>query len=160
PLALAFVLGGCATSPPVPPSDYRYVVLGPEGVPVARVVTARAQCPSIDVDGVSLPMTVRMPAETIPVRPSRSDLPAPKAAMFDVTTCEATLPLNAARAIVDGQSLPLAKTQPRRIVIIGDTGCRVVATFNLFQSCDDPVAWPFERVANAAADAAPDLVIH
>lgn len=158
--AIALLLGACATSPPVPPADYRYVVLGPEGIAVARVITARAQCPSIDVDGVTTPMTVRMPAETIPVRPSRDDLPPPKASVFDVTTCEATLPLNAQRASVDGQSLPLPKAQPRRIVIIGDTGCRIVGNFNIFQSCDDPVAWPFQRVADKAADAAPDLVIH
>ena len=156
----ASMLGACATSPLLPPADYRYVVLGPEGVPVARVITAAAQCPSIEVDGATRPMSVRMPAGTIPVRPSRDDLPPPKASVFDVTTCEATLPINAARASIDGQSLPLPKVQPRRIVIIGDTGCRIVANFNVFQSCDDPVAWPFERVANAAADAAPDLVIH
>jgi len=156
----ASMLGACATSPPLPPAVYRYVVLGPEGVPVARVITAAAQCPGIEVDGVTMPMTVRMPAATIPVRPSRDDLPPPKASVFDVTTCEATLPVNAARVTVDGQSLPLPKAQPRRIVIIGDTGCRIVANFNVFQSCDDPVAWPFGRVADAAADAAPDLVIH
>jgi hypothetical protein len=42
----ALALGGCMTSPPAPSdTDYKYVVLGPEGVPVARVITARAQCP-------------------------------------------------------------------------------------------------------------------
>ena len=136
------------------------MLLGPEGVPVARVITAAGQCPTIEVDGVARPMTVRMPAETIPVRPSRSDLPPPKASVFNVMTCEATLPVNASSAMVDGQSLPLPKAQPRRIVLLGDTGCRIASTYNAFQSCDDPVAWPFERIANAAADTAPDLVIH
>jgi len=160
-IAASVALGGCMTSPPAPSdTDYRYVVLGPEGVPVARVVTPRAQCPVLDVDGASIPMTVRMPAGTIPVRPSRSDLPPPKASAFPVTTCEATIPATAARASIDGDSLPLPKAAPRRVVILGDTGCRIVSNFGIFQSCDDPLAWPFERVANAAAAAQPDLVIH
>jgi hypothetical protein len=149
------------TSLPVPSdTDYKYVVLGPEGVPMARVITARAQCPTMDVDGASVAMTVRMPAETIPVRPSRPDLPPPKASVFPVTTCEATIPSTASRASVDGESLPLPKAAPKRVVILGDTGCRIVSNFGIFQSCDDPIAWPFERVANAAAATQPDLVIH
>ena len=149
------------TSPPAPlDTDYRYVVLGPEGVPMARVITARSQCPRLDVDGASIAMTVRMPAETIPVRPSRPDLPLPKASVFPVTTCEATIPVNATRASVDGAPLPLPTAAPKRVVLLGDTGCRIVSNFNIFQSCDDPIAWPFERVANAAAAMQPDLVIH
>lgn len=160
-LAAALALSGCMTSPPVPSdTDYRYVVLGPGGVPVARVITSAAQCPALEVDGVTMAMSVRMPAQTIPARPSRGDLPPPKASVFPVMTCEATLPIDAQRASAGGQSLPLPKPQPKRIVLIGDTGCRVVPTFNEFQSCDDPAAWAFERVAAAAADVAPDLVIH
>jgi len=154
-------LAGCMTAPPAPSdNDYKYVVLGPEGVPVARVITARAQCPALDVDGTSIAMTVRMPAGTMPLRPSRIDLPAPKPSAFPVTTCEATIPPNALRASVDGETLPLPKGAPKRVVILGDTGCRIVSNFGIFQSCDDPLAWPFERVANAAAAAQPDLVIH
>ena len=126
-------------------------VLGPEGVPVARVITARAQCPTIEVDGARSPMTVRMPAETIPVRPSRSDLPPPKASAFPVTTCEATLPATATRASDRRRAVAAAQGAPKRIVMLGDTGCRIVSNFGIFQSCDDPIAWPFERVANAAA---------
>ncbi len=160
-IAASVALAGCMTSPPAPSdTDYKYVVLGPEGVPVARVITPRAQCPVLDVDGASIAMTVRMPAGTIPVRPSRSDLPPPKASAFPVTTCEATIPATAARASIDGDPLPLPKAAPRRVVILGDTGCRIVPNFGIFQSCDDPLAWPFERVANAAAASQPDLVIH
>jgi hypothetical protein len=160
-VAATLALCGCMTSPPAPSdADYRYVVLGPEGAAMARVITARAQCPALDVDGASIAMTVRMPAEPIPVRPSRPDLPPPKASAFPVTTCEAVIPAGASRASVDGESLPLPKVAPRRVVILGDTGCRIVSNFGIFQSCDDPLAWPFERVANAAAAAQPDLVIH
>jgi hypothetical protein len=160
-IAASMALAGCITSRPAPPdTDHKYVVLGPDGVAVARVITPRAQCPAIDVDGASIAMKVRMPAGTIAVRPSRPDLPPPKASEFPVTTCEATIPGSALRASVDGQPLPLPKSDPKRVVILGDTGCRIVTNFNLFQSCDDPVAWPFERVANAAAAMQPDLVIH
>lgn len=157
---LCGALAGCMTTGRAPPADYRYVLLGPEGVPVVRVITASARCPTIDVDGVPLAMTVRMPAGTMPLRPSRADLPSPKPSVFDVTTCEATLPAGAARASIDGVPLPLPKAQPRRIVVIGDTGCAVNASFDVFQACDDPLRWPYARVAASAAALNPDLVIH
>ena len=160
-LATALALGGCATSPPAPVGiDYRYVLLGPEGVPVVRVITSAARCPAIDVDGASTPMTVRMAPATIPVRPSRADLPAPKPSAFPVLTCEATLSKSAASASIAGKPLPLPKRNPQRIVLIGDTGCRVVANYDVFQACNDPTLWPFERIADAAAATKPDLVVH
>ncbi len=161
-MAAVGLLGGCVSSPLQPPAsgDYAYVVLGPDGAAVARVITLAAHCPAIEIDGAAQPMSVRMPAETIPVRPSRSDLPAPKASAFPVVTCEAALPPNALRAAVGGVALPLPRPSPRRIVILGDTGCTVNSSYKVFQACDDPTLWPFERVANAAAATAPDLVIH
>ncbi len=158
--ALCAVLAGCATTPPGPTVDHRYVLLGPEGVPVVRVITNAATCPTVEVDGAAQPMSVRMPAGTVPVRPSRADLPAPKASVFDVTTCELTLPTSATRASIAGEPLPLPKAQPRRIVLVGDTGCTVNANFKVFQACDDPVLWPYARVAASAAAMQPDLVIH
>ena len=127
---------------------------------MVRVVTPASECPAVDVDGVLVQMSVRLPAQTVPERPSRPDLPPPKPSVFAVTTCEAQLPVTAHKASVTGHPLPLPKADPKRIVVLGDTGCRVVPTFNSFQSCDAPAVWPFERVAQAAADASPDLVIH
>ena len=158
--ALGAALAGCMTPRTTAPVDYRYVLLGPEGVPVVRVITSSPQCPSIDVDGVPVAMTVRMPAGTMPLRPSRASLPAPKPSVFDVTTCEATLPANATHAAIGGEALPLPKAQPRRIVLIGDTGCTVNANYKVFQACDDPLLWPYARVAASAAAMQPDLVIH
>jgi len=157
---LCSALAGCMTMGTAPPGDYRFVLLGPEGVPVARVITASARCPVIDVDGTTLAMTVRMPAGKMPLRPSRADLPAPKPSVFDVTTCEATLPAGAVRASIGGEPLPLPKAQPQRIVLIGDTGCTVNANYKMFQACDDPVLWPYARVVASAAAMQPDLVIH
>ncbi len=92
--AIVATLAGCVlqSTPPSGPAEYRYVVLGPDGVAVARVITVNAQCPPIDIDGATRAMTVRMAPATIPVRPSRADLPAPKASAFPVLTCEMTLP--------------------------------------------------------------------
>lgn len=159
---LAAVLCGCASPSLQPPvrADYRYVLLGPEGVPVVRVVTSATECPAIEVDGVSRPMSVRMPPETVPVRPSRSDLPPPKPSVFPVLTCEASLAPGVRSASIGGVALPLPNANPQRIVLVGDTGCRVVVGYHIFQACNDPTLWPFEKVANAAAAAKPDLVIH
>lgn len=161
-LLLGAALCGCVSQslPPPAETDYRYVVLGPDGVAVARVITAAAGCPDIDIDGAIRTMSVRMAAATIPVRPSRNDLPQPKPSAFPVLTCEATLPSGIARAAVGGVALPLPRENPRRIVLLGDTGCLVNSSYKVFQACDDPALWPFERVANAAAAMAPDLVIH
>lgn len=160
--AAVVILAGCVLQSTTPsgPAEYRYVLLGPDGAPVARVITVNGQCPSIDIDGASQAMTVRMAPATIPVRPSRLDLPAPKASEFPVLTCEMALPKGTTRAAIGGQPLPLPKADPRRIVVLGDTGCLVNASYQVFQSCDDPELWPFPNIANAAAAMAPDLVIH
>jgi hypothetical protein len=47
---------------------------------------------------------------------------------------------------------------PQRILVLGDTGCRIKGTF--VQACNDPSAWPFAGLAQAAAALKPDLVIH
>lgn len=54
--------------------------------------------------------------------------------------------------------LPLPVSDPQRIVVFGDTGCRIKGT--ALQDCSDPEAWPFPRIAAEAAKLKPDLVIH
>jgi hypothetical protein len=160
--AIVATLAGCVlqSTPPSGPAEYHYVVLGPDGVAVARVITVNAQCPPIDIDGATRAMTVRMAPATIPVRPSRADLPAPKASAFPVLTCEMALPPGTMRAAIGGQALPLPKANPKRILVIGDTGCSVNSSYQVFQSCDDAASWPFPNIADVAAAMAPDLVIH
>src|SRR5581483_4696378 len=55
-------------------------------------------------------------------------------------------------------TLPPSSATINRIVVIGDTGCRL-ARFAV-QDCDNPRAWPFAAIARAAALKRPDLVIH
>lgn len=161
-LMLVAALPGCGDLPHlhVEPVHTQFVLLGPEGIPVARAITSAAQCPDIVLDGSTQAMTVRMPPATIPLRPTRSDPSLSKPSSFPVLTCEATIPKGTLSATIGGSPLPLPKANPQRIVVLGDTGCRIKVSENAFQNCDDPLQWPFERVANAAAATAPDLVIH
>lgn len=54
--------------------------------------------------------------------------------------------------------LPLPAADPQRILVLGDTGCRIKGT--ALQDCSSPSEWPFARVAAEAAKLKPDLVIH
>jgi hypothetical protein len=80
--------------------------------------------------------------------------------------CGKAVPAKARRALLilsDGKApktqrflLPVA--DPQRILVLGDTGCRIKGSF--VQACNDPKAWPFAGLAKAAAALKPDLVIH
>ncbi len=67
--------------------------------------------------------------------------------------------------MVAGRSLPLPKANPTKIVVLGDTGCRL-QNGNGTQSCNDPdpngtdTPYPFAAVAALAAAQNPDLVLH
>ena len=134
------LLGAGAAHAQSPPAVWvEITAAGPE----ARAVTDAAACPSIVVDGKPRPMTQRA---------------APNDA-FPNQVCAAAIPKTARKVTLDGAVLPLPKARPNRLVIIGDSGCRVAGNF--VQNCNDPVAgWPFARVAALAAAAKPDLVIH
>jgi len=162
-LLLAALLSGCMA--PTRDADrgaasYAYVVLGDEGRAVARVITSEPGCPAIELDGVKTPMDVRAAPATIPLRPTMSPAAQSKPSAFPVLTCEKAIPAGVSRAEVLDRALPLPVAHPRRIVVIGDTGCRIKSSDHLFQGCNDPALWPFREVARAAADAHPDLVIH
>ncbi len=124
-----------------------WVEIGPDGVAFARVVTAAPACPVVRFDGRAEVMTVR--AE-------------PSAPAFPVRVCEAAVPASVRSAAVDGQSLPLPSPNLERIVVIGDTGCRLKGSADTgsFQACNDADAWPFARIAAEAARWQPDLIIH
>ena len=119
-----------------------WVEVGENGRAIARVVVnAPADCPALRVDGSVLPMALRKPVP-IGLRPA----------------CEVAIPLKSRSASVNGQALALPKPDPSRIVVIGDTGCRVKGP--RVQDCNDPAKWPFEIVAGRAAAARPELIIH
>lgn len=107
-----------------------------------RAITDGTVCPQAVVDGVARTMGERRaPDDRFPIR-----------------ICQSILPAKAKSLIVEGQVLPVPVAEPRHLVVIGDTGCRLKGA--LVQACDDPKAWPFQRLADAAAAEHPDLVIH
>jgi len=128
----------------------QWVQLGADGASSVRAIVDDT-CPMVTFDGIDTRMSIRSePGQTfMEVKP----------AQFAVRGCEAAVPDGTSAAILDGKSLPLPKANPQRIVMFGDTGCRL-KTGDPWQACNDPNAWPFAKIAAAAAAAHPDLVIH
>ena len=75
----------------------------------------------------------------------------PVAADFPAQPCHFVV----APLVQPDDSLP--HRPPRRILVFGDTGCRVLGP--AIQACNDPRRWPFALVAAKAAAQKPDLVI-
>ena len=159
-----------------------WVELGSGGEAIARAITTDSECPLIRLDNARHQMSLRAVAETVPLRPTSS--PPSKPSEFPVTTCEYSIPQRTRFATViarhgedegddrhghaenhgdeeEGQQvvLPLPKRNPRRIVILGDTGCRLHIG-DPWQSCFDEQEWPLRTIANTAARFNPDLVLH
>ena len=136
-LTAAFGAGRAAAAAPV-----AWVQMTATGAQ-ARAITDGADCPKLTVDGKAQPMSLRAgPQDGFPNR-----------------VCQAALPKGAKHASVAGADLPLLRAEPRRLVILGDSGCRLKGV--VIQNCNDPVnGWPFARVAALAAAQKPDLVIH
>ena len=137
-----------------------YVVLGENGAAVARALTADAQCPMIRFDGHKVQMDLRAAPASEPLRPTRSPPADSKPSNFPIRTCEMTIPPDTRQATIGELSLPLPKKEIDRIVVIGDTGCRLKKSENAYQACNDPDRYPFAKVAAAAANWKPDLVVH
>nr|WP_295663793.1 metallophosphoesterase [Polymorphobacter sp.] len=156
---LISLLAVMVAAPAVAAPNSAYVVMG-DGGAIARVVTADTTCPVMRVDGHDVVMTVRFAAATVPQRPTASTPENAKPSAFPVTVCEAMLPAGAKRATVDGTELPVPKRDIRRIVVIGDTGCRLKAADHAYQPCNDPAQYPFARIAASAAKWKPDLIVH
>jgi Calcineurin-like phosphoesterase len=139
-------LVGCSTAPAPPrPQEvlaaYTLLAPAPGGatVPLARAVVGAGQaCPELATGRGPVRMTARA---------------NPNPATFPVEVCEATYGLGE-RASVAGTALPEVAADPRRVVVVGDTGC------GSWQDCDDPEAWPFAGLAAAAAKEPPDVVVH
>jgi hypothetical protein len=134
-----------------------YVIVGAGGQAVARLVTV-AECPTLTVDGTARPMLTRAGPAIVPARAMQVAGGVAKSSAFPVQVCEALLPHGALDARIGLLRLPLPAAEPRRIVVIGDTGCRL--TTQVAQDCSNSAAWPFREVANAAAAERPDLVVH
>ncbi len=148
-------------------AETAWVQIGANNQASARVLTPYTVCPSITVDGVTSPMTVRALGGSEPLRTTSTDPTLSQAqtsgnskpSVFTTTSCEFNVPAGAHTATVAGVNLPLPKPVVNRVVIIGDTGCRV-SIGNVYQACGDPTIWPFPVIAAATAAMKPDLVVH
>jgi hypothetical protein len=166
---------GCQTQFSVPvtcPPDSAlgesaWVEIGANNQAIARLLTPYLVCPSITVDGVTSPMTLRVGPGTMPLRTTSTDTTLAaamtsgnsKASVFTTSTCEFPIPAGAKAASAAGIKLPLPKPVVNRVAIIGDTGCRI-SIGNVYQACGDPTIWPFSVISSAAAAMQPDLVLH
>jgi Calcineurin-like phosphoesterase len=161
-VVLAGVLAGCSSSqqPQNETFNYAYVVLGENGAPVARLLTSDAHCPSIRFDGKDVAMGVRAVPQTMPLRPTRLAPADAKPAAFPVLTCEKAIPAGTRTAAIGAVALPLPAPEINRIVVIGDTGCRLNKRESAYQDCNDGDKYPFARIAASAASWKPDLVLH
>jgi hypothetical protein len=156
-IAVSALMAGCATVDRQAVHS-TFVVIGEDGQAIARAITDSPSCPDLTVDGRTQPMRERAGPATVPQRPTVSAVHESKPSVFPVRVCEADLPAGARAASIDTSALALPKQDYRRIVVIGDTGCRLKGRTN--QDCNDIVAYPFATVAKAAASFRPELVIH
>jgi hypothetical protein len=121
--------------------DRAWVQYAQDGLEL-RMVTDAPACPAATVDGAAAAMTVRAQGDDA----------------FPVLTCQLRLPAGAREAAVGAHVFALPAHPPQRILIFGDTGCRLKGA--AVQACNDPRAWPFAEIARRAAAMHPDLVIH
>ena len=120
---------------------YRWVQHVPGGLE-ARAISENGVCPAALVDGAAVAMRLRStPGEQYPI-----------------TVCALPLPSGTQRLQIGDTAMVLPRTSPQRILVIGDTGCRLKG--KRVQACNDPVAWPFRAGAAHVAQLKPDLIVH
>jgi hypothetical protein len=158
---LPLLLSACAALKPVADQDFSsFVVLGENGAAMARVLTAASACPAITIDRQTSAMQLRAGAGTLAQRPTASRPEDAKPSVFPLLTCDSAIPPGSTSASVLGRQLALPEPEPKRIVVIGDTGCRLKKSGNAYQACNDAEQYPFASIAASAASWKPDLVVH
>jgi hypothetical protein len=124
----------------------QWVQLTPGGAEV-RAITTSARCPEIGNGDETVRMQLRgAPDANFPYRLC--------AAPYSTGASN----YSASAAGVTSTQLPPLSAAPQRIIVFGDTGCRIKD--QAVQACNDPKAWPFAQIAAEAAALKPDLVIH
>jgi Calcineurin-like phosphoesterase len=120
---------------------YHWLQYGPAGLE-ARVITDAASCPVARVDESQAAMGVR----------------AAPGGQYPITVCALQVPADAKSVLIRAVPVALPVSEPNRIAVIGDTGCRMKGPF--VQACNVPAQWPFRLIAEVIAQMQPDLVIH
>jgi Calcineurin-like phosphoesterase len=132
------------TPPAAQPLAGPWVELGTDNDLQVRVVVQSnvAACPVVVADGKTIEARQRGAAD----------------GNFPITVCGAAVPLATKTLTVGGDAVPTLPAAINRIVVFGDTGCRIEGS--TAQDCDDKKQWPFPVIAKDAAGRKPDLVIH
>jgi len=134
-----FIFQACAESKILS----HWLEIGPNNQWIARVITSDKNCPEIKTNKQMIPMQIRS---------------APND-QFPVTVCQAVLSSDVTYATIQRHRFYLPKATPEKIIIIGDTGCRLKNGVNP-QQCNNLRHWPFPVLTKHAAEFKPDLVIH
>ena len=119
-----------------------WVQYAADGRPHVRALAPQSCPAAVTYAGGSAPMQMRIGA----------------APGFDEVVCDARIPETAKNVRVENVRLPSPARAPRRVVILGDTGCRMSEWEQ--QNCGDPADWPFPTIARAIAQTHPDLLVH
>src|ERR1043166_3750380 len=127
---------------PLRAANPTWVQYAPGGTLIARtILPANSTCPSMSGTATTV-----------------------RGATTDVTVCEAVVPAGTTTASINGVALPLKNVgkTPKRIAVVGDTGCRVKCSSSScsIQDCSDPAQWPAAAVAKSIAAWKPDLIVH
>jgi hypothetical protein len=159
---------------------FAWVQVGYDNQLSARAIVETRRCPEFVADGKSLEnVSVRSNPGTHlkGVKEPDEELEFPTISpIFNVTVCEAKVPADTASlTVVQKRSerppvelkLSLPPREIRRIVVFGDTGCRIKIDYKNpdkaeLQDCRDRDAWPYAKIVKHAAnlEPKPDLVVH
>ncbi len=148
---------------------------------LARAVTTGGACPALLVDGsLSIPMTQRFTGGQLTSTPGTTgytngktgypgyfvSASATAPANFPDGTakattswgeCEAVIPAGHTSATIGATTLKLPVANPKRILVIADTGCRMSGSNQ--QNCHSPSGFPFAALADYEALFKPDLIV-
>src|SRR5215472_4990682 len=143
-LALLLLLAGARAHAADLPDPW-VEVASDGGLDVRAITMPGACCPKVMADGATVPSAIR-------------GQPDPSGGAYAVQVCVAHTAATARSLTADGLPVPTLPGTIRRIVVIGDTGCRLKGAAT--QDCNDAAKWPFSTIARLAAARHPDLVIH
>lgn len=159
-LAVPVLLAGCAhevSRPPEVQQAWVQAVAGPAWA--VRALTTGASCPTLSWAGGTAAMSERSAPGDEPPPPGNKEAER-KPSRFTLRACEAAWPTGQASVQLGGVTLSAPAAEVRRIVVVGDSGCRLKGSERAYQACNDAAEWPFGRVLDQALALRPDLVIH
>lgn len=148
-LLLGLTVASAFALPATGQTPYVWVQLVDQDKVSVRAVTS-GTCDQI---ATTLAMTERKPPDNAP------GSPFDRMEMQGNTVCEHIIDLTAYSedtVTIENATIALPKSAPRRVVILGDTGCRKL---HASQSCD-PYDWGFPTAIAAIEPLKPDLMVH